>query len=48
MGCNEILGLVSDNVGYVFILPKSGFSSGHPADTGNTVNNGIVVSLTGL
>ena len=48
MGCNEILGLVGDDIGYVFIFPKGGFSSGHPADTGTAVDNCIVVSLAGF
>ena len=48
MGCNEIFSLMSDDIGYVFIFPKGGFSSGHPTDAGNAVDNCIVVSLAGL
>ena len=48
MGCNEILGLVGDDIGYVFIFPKGGLSSGPPTDAGNAVDNCIVVSLAGL
>ena len=45
---DEVLGLGGDDVGYLFIVPEGGFSAGHPADAGDAVDDGVVVSLAGL
>jgi hypothetical protein len=48
MSRDEALGLGGDDVGDVFIGPEGGTSAGHPADAGDAVDDGIVVTLAGL
>ena len=44
----EVLGVVGDDVGYVFIVPQGRLATCHPADARNAVDDGIVVSLAGF
>lgn len=48
MGGDEVFRLTGDNVGNVFILPQSGFATGHPANAGDAVDDGIIMSLAGF
>ena len=32
----------------VFVCPKGGFAAGHPADAGDTVDDGVIVPLAGF
>ena len=48
MGCDEVLGLVCNHVGNVFVCPKGGFAAGHPADAGDAVDDGVIVPLAGF
>ena len=45
---DEIFGFACDYICNVLVHPKGGFTTGHPADAGDTVDDGIVMSLTGL
>ena len=45
---NELFGFVGDDIGNIFVFPEGGFSSCHPSDTWDTVNNGVIVSLAGF
>ena len=48
MGDDEAFCFIGDDVGDVLVFPKGGLASGHPADAGDTVDNRVVMSLTGL
>ena len=48
MGCDKVLCFISNDVGYVFILPKGGLPATHPSDAGDAIDNCIVVSLAGF
>ena len=45
---NKIFCFTCDDICNVLIHPKSRFTTGHPTDTGNTIYNRIVMSLTGF
>ena len=47
--CNDkIFGFSGNDICNIFIHPKSRFATGHPTDTGDTVDNGIIMSLAGF
>ena len=48
MGSDELLRFMGDDVGYILVFPESGLAACHPTDAGDTVDNRVVMPLTGL
>ena len=48
VGSDEVLGLAGDDVGDVLVRPQGGFSSGHPPDARDAVDDGVVMPLAGF
>ena len=45
---NKVLSLIRDNISNIFVYPQSRFTTCHPSDTRNAVDNRIVMSLAGF
>ena len=45
---NKVFSFCGNDIGYFLVFPQGRFSTSHPADTWNAVDDGIVMSLAGF